>query len=52
MKRYIALGILGMLSGGGGGYAIDHGVYATGVSLWVIGAFAWAAAFGCWVLDE
>lgn len=32
MKRYIVLGILGMLSGGGGGYAVDHGAYATGVS--------------------
>jgi hypothetical protein len=52
VKRYIVLGILGMLSGGGGGYAIDHGAYATGVSLWVVGAFAWAASFWFWCADE
>jgi len=52
VKRYVMLGILGMLSGGGGGYAIDHGAYAMGVSLWVVGAAAWVASVGSWLTDE
>lgn len=52
MKRYLMFGAIGALSGACGGYAIDHGAYAMGVSLWVVGAFASAAAFGCWCSDE